>query len=112
MGFDYDTRIPHINGGEMTFTTDENELICNMKNALNETQKAVIPIINDVTNLMSCAKFFNTIKQPEYLDLDHTGEGLFLIKLFSSAEELYQFESVCGLYRYSTTSPIGAALQL
>lgn len=93
MGFDYDTQIPHIfKNYDVGFTTDESEMTDSLRKALDATTQVALPIIDEVTDLMSCEKYFNTVMQPEYLSLDYKGEGLFLLKLFSSAEELYQFK--------------------
>lgn len=93
MGFDYDTPITHIlKNVDVEFTTDKSEMFDSLQKALDATMQVVLPIFNDVTDLMSCEKYFSTVMQSEYLSLQYKGEGLFLLKLFSSAEELYQFK--------------------
>lgn len=93
MGFDYDTPIPHIlKNVDVESTADKSEMFDSMQKALDATMRVVLPIFNDVTDLMSCEKYFSIVMQPENLSFQYKGEGLFLLKLFSSAEELCQFK--------------------
>lgn len=102
--FKYDTPIPHIlQNYDVKFTTNESEMFDSLQKSLDATLQTALPVLNEVTDLMSCEKYFNTVTQSTYPNLNFAkdvGEGLFLMKLFSSAEELYEFtesEALCEL---------------
>ncbi len=93
MTFKYGTPIPHIlKNNTVEFTTDENEMLDSLKNALEATKQVFLPVVNEVTSLIDCEKYFYAFGKRSAPILDFEGEGLFLIKLFSSAEDFFQFK--------------------
>lgn len=91
--FKYGTPIPHLlKNNTVEFTTDENEMLDSLKNALEATKQVFLPVVSEVTSLIECEKYFYALGQHSAPILDFDGEGLFLIKLFSSAEDFFQFK--------------------
>lgn len=91
--FKYETPIPHfLKNNTVEFTTDENEMLDCLENALEATKQVFLPVVSEVTSLIDCEKYFYALGQHSAPILDFDGEGLFLIKLFSSAEDFFQFK--------------------